>query len=334
MKNSYERVLGSFYGAAVGDAMGSATETMTPGMIVERYGKYLDELVPAGPGTFSYGCPAGFVTDDFSLAYYTAQAILESKGAVTEAVAHQALLAWYDHPEYFRFAGPSTSTAIRRIKGEESISPPIDLACDNSKASNGSAMKIFPAGLMNPGQPEKAVETAITLCLPTHNNTASLSAAGAVAAAVSAAVAGAPLDKVIDAGFLGAQLGAKHGRPVSVASVERRMELAVKIGSQGLGWEKAMLELADVVGAGLNANEAVPCVFGILTATKAEPLSAIQMGVNIGNDTDTVATMVGAIVGAMSGVGCIPQSFRALIDAANPMDLPAVAKGFTEVFYA
>ena len=60
-----------------------------------------------------------------------------------------------------------------------------------------------------------------------------------------------------------------------------------------------MLELGDVIGAGLSANEAVPCVFGILAATDADALSAIKMGVNIGNDTDTIATMVGAIVGAM-----------------------------------
>ena len=70
--DSYERVLGCFYGAAIGDAMGAATETMTPQMILDRYGAYVDQLLAPGDGTFSAGCPAGFVTDDFSLAYFTA----------------------------------------------------------------------------------------------------------------------------------------------------------------------------------------------------------------------------------------------------------------------
>ena len=43
--DSYERVLGCFYGAAIGDAMGAATETMTPQMILDRYGAYVDQLL-------------------------------------------------------------------------------------------------------------------------------------------------------------------------------------------------------------------------------------------------------------------------------------------------
>ena len=76
--DSYERVLGCFYGAAIGDAMGAATETMTPQMILDRYGAYVDQLLAPGDGTFGAGCPAGFVTDDFSLAYFTALEILKA----------------------------------------------------------------------------------------------------------------------------------------------------------------------------------------------------------------------------------------------------------------
>lgn len=330
----YDRVLGCFYGAAVGDAMGAATETMTPQMIRERFGGYVDKLLPAGPGTFLDGCPAGFVTDDFSLAFFTAQQILQENGAVTMQCAQNALLRWAQHPAYFRFAGPSTSAAVRQILGEQPPAAAYTLACDNARATNGSAMKIFPAGLKNPGRLDQAVQDAVTLCLPTHANAASLSAAGAIAAAVSAAAAGAGLPDVLDAGFYGAREGAKHGAPVSVASVERRMELAVSIGSKGLGWEQTMLELSAVVGAGLSANEAIPCVFGILAASGKDCMQAITMGVNIGNDTDTVATMAGAIAGAMHGADAIPADMAQQICRVNQMDIPAVAAAFTEAFYS
>ena len=332
--DSYERVLGCFYGAAIGDAMGAATETMTPQMILDRYGAYVDQLLAPGDGTFGAGCPAGFVTDDFSLAYFTALEILKAPdGPISDKTAQDALLNWSAHPEYFCFAGPSTSVAIKKILGEPVPKPPVVLACDNSRASNGSAMKIFPAGLKNPGHPERAVQDAITLCKPTHDNAASLSAACAIAAAVSAAVTGASLPEVFDAGFYGAREGARHGKPVSVASVEKRMELAISIARKGLGWEHTMLELGDVIGAGLSANEAVPCVFGILTATDADALSAIKMGVNIGNDTDTIATMVGAIAGAMHGASVFPEEMCKTVVSVNKMDIPAAAKAFTEVFY-
>ena len=93
------------------------------------------------------------------------------------------------------------------------------------------------------------------------------------------------------------------------------------------------LELGAVIGAGLSANEAVPCVFGILAATDADALSAIKMGVNIGNDTDTIATMVGAIAGAMHGASVFPEEMCKTVVSVNKMDIPAVAKAFTEVFY-
>ena len=111
------------------------------------------------------------------------------------------------------------------------------------------------------------------------------------------------------------------------------MELAISIARKGLGWEHTMLELGDVIGAGLSANEAVPCVVGILAATDADALSAIKMGVNIGNDTDTIATMVGAIVGAMHGASVFPEEMCKTVVSVNKMDIPAAAKAFTEVFY-
>lgn len=330
----YKRILGSFLGAATGDAMGANTEGRTPEMITERFGDYLEELLPGEEDTFVPGCERGFVTDDFSLAYFTAKSILESGGNVTADTARKALLEWACHPEYYCLAGPTTRAAVDRIKGiSEPDEKPWVLACDNAKATNGSAMKIFPAGLANPGNPKKAVSDAVALCLPTHNNRASLSAAGAVAAAVSCAVGGGDLKQIMEAGFYGAREGEKYGEPVSAASVERRMELAVEIAEKNMGWEKTMLELGSVIGSGLAANEAVPCVFGILAATKGDVLLAIKMGVNIGNDTDTVATMAGAITGAFCGADSIPEKYLELIEKANHMDLKEMARRFEKEFY-
>ena len=331
------RILGSILGAAVGDAMGAVTETKTPEMIRARFGGYVEDLLPGPEDTFVKGCPAGSITDDFSLAYYTALELADCRGVVTRELAEKAVLTWAGHPEFFRFAGPTTQASVKKIQGFE-VDPGLNfMACDNHKATNGSAMKIFAVGLINPGDIEKAVRDTVTVCLPTHSTNASISGASAISAAVAAAVTGASLSDVLDAGLRGArlgyELGTQAGDPTSVASVEKRMELAIRMGSQGKSWEEAMLELGAIIGSGIAVNEAVPCVFGILAATNADTMSGIRMGVNIGNDTDTVATMVGAIAGAMHGVDSMPERYLKTIEQVNQMDLSALADRIYEAYY-
>ena len=335
--DTYQRILGSILGAAVGDAMGAATETKNTEMILQQYGGYVRELLPGQNDTFAAGCEKGFVTDDFSLAYFTAQELVKCRGDVTKEAAERALLRWADYPEYYRFAGPTTRASIDRIRGLDVPSAQMALACDNGKATDGSAMKIFPAGLIRPADPDRAVLDAVTLCLPTHDTDASLSGAGAIAAAVSAAAGGAGLEEVLEAGIRGARKGFEEGRKVgkqtAVASVEKRIVLAVEIGRKSGSWEERMRELSWIIGSGLAVNEAVPCVFGILAATSGEVMPAIEMGVNIGNDTDTVATMAGAIAGAMCGAEAIPEHFLTEIEGANPMDLRKLAEDIRKTFY-
>lgn len=135
----------------------------------------------------------------------------------------------------------------------------------------------------------------------------------------------ATLDQVIEAGIYGAErgfkIGSEKGARLAVPSVAKRIKLAAEIGKKGLGWEAEMLELRDIIGAGLMVVEAVPCVFGILAATPGDPFAAIKMGVNIGDDTDTVATMVGAIAGALYGVGNMPMEYLYTMEKANKMEL-------------
>jgi len=62
-------------------------------------------------------------------------------------------------------------------------------------------------------------------------------------------------------------------------------------------------------------------------------MSAIKMGVNIGDDTDTVATMVGAVAGALYGMGNIPDEYISLINKVNDFDLEGLARDIEREFY-
>jgi ADP-ribosylglycohydrolase len=104
--------------------------------------------------------------------------------------------------------------------------------------------------------------------------------------------------------------------------MEFALELALVSSSPG----EALDKIADFIGSGLMAAEAVPAVFGILAASKGDTAEGIYAGVNIGSDTDTVATMVGGILGALNGPRGMPESWLPLLEKANGFDISGMAK--------
>ncbi len=182
-----------------------------------------------------------------------------------------------------------------------------------------------------PGDIDAAIECALQICRFTHNNVLAMSGAAAMAAATSEALrAQTNADSIIAAGIYGAQRGyllAQEQGAMMVAgpSVARRIELAVDIGKRHRHWETAVVELADIIGSGLHVSEAVPAAFGLFACCPNSAVDAIISGVNIGNDTDTVATMVGAISGAFHGVEAFPADYLTTLDRMNHFDLAELA---------
>lgn len=329
----YDKILGGLLGGAIGDAMGSPTETRSMEQIKEKFGGYVKTFITPPDDVFARGFEAGSVTDDFSLAYCTAEAIIKSNGVITDQCAKNALLNWSSTP-YIRLAGPTTIAAIEKLKGIETPTKYDFLSVDNSKGSNGSAMKIAPAGLISNGNIDNAINNAIILCMPTHGNSTSLSGACAVAAAVSKALDNnATVDSLIEAGLHGAKLGEEYGikigKRLACPSVYKRIKLAVNIAEECNGdIEKTMKELTDIIGSGLSCAEAVPCAFGLIKATDGNAMESIFGGVNIGNDTDTIATIVGAITGTLQGASAFPMNYLELINKVNNYDLENIALEF------
>ena len=197
---------------------------------------------------------------------------------------------------------------------------------------DGSAgMKIGPVGMLHPGDLDRAVADAVTIIRVTHDNDLAISGGCAIAAAVSCAmVEGRNAVDIVNAGLYGAREGMRLARgfakKLAGPSVEKRISLAAEIGLRHCGdYERAMLELGDVVGAGLHVSEAVPCVFGLVMSTNGHPLETIFSAVNIGNDTDTVAAMAGYIVGALNGAPAYDSYYYDTIEAANHFDLRSLA---------
>lgn len=327
--SKYNKILGSLLAAAVADAMGAATETRSTNQIIDKFGGLVSDFITPPDDVFARGFEKGSVTDDFSLAYCTAKAIIEANGVIDEKTAQNALINW-SKTRYYALAGPTTVAAVDRMLGKQVDNNKSFLSYDSSKGSDGGAMKIGPVGLISHGDVDKAIKDAITICLPTHFNSTALAGACAVAAAVSEALNdNASIDSIVKAGLKGAKQGndyaVRNNKELANPSVYRRIELAVEIANKCNGdMNKAMEDLEAIIGSGLSASEAVPCAFGLFVAANGDAQKAIVAAVNIGSDTDTVATIVGAIAGAYCSY--YDEEKLQIIDRVNNYDLKSLAK--------
>ena len=337
-KDIYDKILGSFLGAAAGDALGAVTERKSSAEILETFGGYVGSFEIFGKkGDDTSG--TGAVTDSFSQAYFLALELIKCSGHVTGEAEKNALLAWAEYPEYRGAAEPDLNAAVEKWKEDRDY----DICRQKNEhhmviASNGAAMKIFPAGLINRGNLMGAIEDAVTISAVTHPFSASIAAASAVAAAVAKALdESAGLDDVLEAGIWGAAEGCRRGNEqgngVTAPSVEKRIRLAVDIGRRARTWEECMQELSDLIGTGSYAAESVPCAFGILAACPGDFMEALKMGVNIGDDTSVIASIVGAIGGCLYGTKSLPKSWIEVLDRVNGFDLERISQMLSMEYY-
>lgn len=342
--STLDRIHGVLVGAAIGDALGAATELRTARQIREFFGGEVTSFRTPPPDTFARGRTAGTITDDFSQAHYLAQAIIARGGALDRETGRQAVLAWWADDRYQDFAGPTTRRAIARLSGEE-VEEPFFLY-RGGEATNGAAMRIAPVGCVVHTVAE-AVDGAIAVSLATHDNHLAAAAAAVVAAGVAAGVNAADpstgsgiesgrgwADVVVAACLATAPAAEARAleltHEVAGASVAARTELAVQLARSSADLAEATVRIADLIGTGLKANEAVPAAVGILAAAP-DAFSAIVAAANAGDDTDTVATIVGALAGAAAGAGAFPSELAATVDAVNGLDLAATARALAEL---
>lgn len=332
----YNRILGGLIGAGAGDAMGAATEARTTEQIFEYFEHEVTDFETPPMDTFGAGNVPGQLTDDFSSAYFVARHIADHDGIVTEKIVQEAMIEWSEHKEFFdRFAGPTTRLAIRKYKGEK-IEKPKGVQLVTRQATNGAAMKISPIGLLNAGNVDGAIRDAVTVTMVTHDNYLAISGGCAVAAAVSRAVMpDADVYNILQAGLYGAKegeyIGREIARDVAGPSVVKRMEMAIDIGLGRGTPEEKMMELGHRIGAGLHVAEAIPCAFGFFAANQGDALGSIIGAVNVGYDTDTIATMAGAMAGAFQGADKYPKHFLPVLEEVNHLEITKLAEDITRI---
>lgn len=334
-----DKILGSMICCALGDAMGAVTENLTFDQIRDKYPGGVRELIAPDKTAFAYGNTPGQITDDFSQTYLLTEEIIKNDGIITAECVEEMLIRWSGIPKWFnRFAGPTTRSAISAIKAKKEgreyiVNEVIDYA---RQATNGSAMKISPAGFFNPCNIDNAIEDAVCITRVTHDNQLAISGACAAAAAISKAFErDATVYDIIQAGIYGAakgeEIGMKISRTVGGASVTERIGMAVSLALLPETKEERLRKIYNLVGTGLHVSEAVPAAFGILLICNGDSMETVYEAVNIGYDTDTVAAIAGSIAGALNGTKGIKEEYFEIINRENEISLEETAEKAAEL---
>ena len=66
-----------------------------------------------------------------------------------------------------------------------------------------------------------------------------------------------------------------------------------------------------------------------VAANPTDPVGAIIGAVNVGYDTDTIATMTGAIAGALHGADAFPAHYLPTLEKANNLPIQALSQQIT-----
>ena len=261
------RIDGALTAYACGDALGvpwenvAANADATAGQI---------EQLPAREGW-----PRGATSDDTALTLLVAHHLADRDGDGDPA-AFLADLA--EQEPAIRGLGPTTTAAIEqfRCRGETVGSP--------ERATNGAAMRALPIGWVLPhDQAKRRRQVTIAMSRATHADPAALVAACVIAACASWALEGASPSMLLEAATEEARKAAQ-----AVTTDAHLAEMLTQISART--WEPAAngisLDPYDTVAAAL------------WCATRATSLrSGLASAVQLGGDTDTVAALVGGLMG-------------------------------------
>jgi ADP-ribosylglycohydrolase len=193
-------------------------------------------------------------------------------------------------------------------------------------------MRVAPVGIAVPAaEPGALLDVVVEASRVTHGTSIGIAAAAAVAAAVSTGVAGAGLSEALDAAERAAAAGAQRGRWSAGGDIGARIRWARGFvrDQDGVALDDAALvdAVADVIGTSVAAQESVVAAFALVEARGDDPWGVLTTAAGIGGDTDTVAAICGAVLGAHHGVDGLPADLLGAVCRVNGLDLGPVADG-------
>ena len=339
-----DKAIGVLVGSAVGDALGGATEGWTPAQIQERYGGYVTGIVPPFNSDWRHARPIapyhkgdGHITDDTLMTHALVDVYAERRDHLDAYAVAELLVPLLIGEKRWVPELESDALLLHRIfLAEKWLVARLHYGHVDPREAGvgnivncGAAMYMAPVGVVNAADPEGAYREAVEIA-SAHQSSYGREAAGVLAAAVAAAFSpGATAETVVQHAVEVAQDGTR-------AAIEAVAEAATGIDD----WQAAIPVLRaavmpfDTVGeeyrrpamdarrpSRTKAIEELPVALGLVLVAGGDYEAAVLGGVNYGRDADSIASMAGAICGALGGEAAVRADWAEQVAEASRTQL-------------
>jgi ADP-ribosylglycohydrolase len=315
------RIVGCLAGLATGDATGKQTETLSRSDVLRWYPDGVHgfegtpgSMIPRYVGNRKREWLVGETTDDTERTLAVARAILRDGCVRHETVGRELLQCTKCvHP------GIQSSWEFHQAADPARIAREHD-GC-------GAAVRVAPAGIiLSSGRFHEIVASSREASVSTHGGALALAAAAATAMSVSAAIDGAPAGDILELACRAAdraELDASGSRDTAFSQAIRTIYSDLCASSEIGAAEVARKYFPDA------PLTIVPLAISLATIMDSAE-SAILVAANVGGDSDSVASIAGAILGARFPETVNPD-WCAVVEKINRHDLTTVAEALTRL---
>ena len=283
-----DRFAGCLLGLAIGDAVGAQYEGQSADFISRRFGsvkKLLENIPPNGL----------YYTDDTQMAEQVMRALLDEREDLDRCMTGMAkrFVEWSRHPQGgHRAPGNACMTGCRALESGAHWSQ----AGGQRAGGCGSVMRAYPFGIIFMNDLATCERFAVAHSKLTHRDPIALAASAAMAIGIALALRGRSVRRITS------EMVAAACR-YSPRTAEM-MCLALDDARRGIGPEETLDRLRAWA-----AHEAIAAAVYVFARHGNDARSAILEGANTPGDSDSIATLAGALVGARVGVEGLPAEW-------------------------
>ena len=306
-----------FKALASGDAIGKQTETLSHREVrrwypdgISRFHGNPGDVIPRYVGNRRYEWRIGETTDDTEQTIAIARSLVRCRGVSHTEVGKELLKCQKSiHPDLSMWEFHQLNNPGRvALEGD---------GC-------GAAMRVAPVGaIYSPNQWHELIRGAYESSIPTHGGALAICAAAAVVGAISGAIEGEHADEVLHLAVRGARDAETftHSSNIAALILEMHADLATRDNL-----------LADDLAEKYfpNTNEIkIPLAINLALCTESAE-QTILLAANIGGDADSVASIGGAIAGALHP-DTVNEAWFSVVKAVNGDDLLSLAEALAEL---
>ena len=301
-----ERCAGCLIGGLLGDMIGAPVEAESAAYIRKAF-RSIDEILALEKVEELFGAfwQVGRYTDDTQMTVCVADWLLQDSPSDGRALLKRFSEAYRPARRY----GSGTAMVLQAFEEHpEDWRSLATIMFPEGSYGNGAAMRVAPIACRYFNDPPALFAACRMSAITTHRHPLAVQGATLQACALAALLRGDPpfdqeafldgLDTALD------RLSREGPDPLEYRQALRQIR-------DGLAAQKSPAEMAEALGTGIDAKESVPMALYCFLANLEDFEKVIHSAVFLGGDTDTIASMAGALSGAWLGQAAIPRRWLA-----------------------